>query len=328
MAVLAAQAALGVVDRAGQSGSEGKGRLDASAGPSGRTWSVDYRVRSMFESSTSYQFGTPWDDPDGPYAPLSKLDFALNSTWHGLQLGLERPNWRVRFEWLTPMEREIGGVLADFDWNIDDPRDDPSRLDLLTHSSLRWNDGQMLDLGASFKLTDLRFRRPIEVWPAAGFRFQRFDVTGSSLSYLVPPLGPVPDLEGVDVITFNQQYYVGYFGGELRTTVFAGRAALDVRFQGDAGPTAGYNIDHHLLRPGKRLTMERTSGAAWHIAIAVEAPLTKRLAVGLQAEHMEIRTSGTHRLLNAPADIDLTWDNGVLVQSNQTSLTAYLRARF
>ncbi len=291
-------------------------------------WTIDYRVRPMVDSYTSYEFGTAPGDPHGPYAPLSRLDFALDSTWHGFQIGLEKPCWRIHFEWLTPIQDKIDGDLADYDWNIDDPRNAPGRLDSLTLSPLRWHDGQMLDLAAEFKLANRLFHLPVEVWPAAGFRFQRFDMTADSLTYLVPAIGPIAELNGVDVITFNQQYYVGYFGGQLRTTFAVGRVPFDVRLQADAGPAAGYNVDHHLLREGDRYTIEKTSGGWWHIGMILEASITKRFSLGFQADHAELRTEGTHRLLNKPIDLDLTWDNGVLVKSDQTSLTAFVRTRF
>lgn len=293
-----------------------------------RVWTIDYRVRPMFDSHTSYEFGTPPGFAAGTYAPLSKLDFDLDSTWHGLQIGLEKPNWRVHFEWLTPIQRDINGNMEDFDWI-------PAG-NLISHtlSSERWNDGQMLDLGGEFKFTSSLFNLPIEIWPAGGFRFQRFDITATDIFQVVPPLGPVPALAGVDVITFNQQYYQCYFGGQLRTRLWFAERLIDVRFQGDGGPAWGYNVDHHLLRddfiPGvfDRFTMETTSGGMWHIGLTVEAPITRRLSLGLQADHMEIRTTGEHRYQQASGGIDRRWTNGVKVKSDQTSLTAFVRARF
>ncbi len=315
----------------GPTGLAGLGRTvwsDAPAPPLRQIWTVDYRSRPMLDSFTSYEFGTGPGDPDGPYTPLSKLDFALDSIWHGLQIGVELPDWRVHFEWLTPMHDRIDGPMADYDWNIDEPRDDPSRLDSLTLSSQRWCDGQMLELGTEFKLTNSILGEPVEFWPTAGFRFQRFDITAYNISCIVPALGPLPEYDGVDVITFNQQYYVGYFGGQFRRTVLAGRIPTDLTFQVDGGPTAGYNIDHHLLREGDRFTIEQTRGGAWHVGFIAEAHVTGRLSVGFQADHTEIRTTGTHRLLNEPLDEDLTWDNGVAVKSNQTTLTGFVRCRF
>lgn len=291
-------------------------------------WTVDYRVRQMFDSSTSYEFGNPAWDAAGVYAPLSKLDFELDSPWHGLQIGVELPGWRAHFEWLMPMRQNIDGYMADYDWNIDEPRDDPTRLDSLTLSSERWSDGQMLELGTEFHLTDSFFGLPVELWPTAGFRFQRFDVAAFDITVLVPSLGPLPAYDGVDVITFNQQYYVGYFGGQFRGTVLAGRIPVDLALQVDGGPVAGYAIDHHLLRLGDRYTFDETRGAAWHIGVMAEAHVTHRFSVGFQADHTGIRTIGTHRLYNEPYDVDVSWDNGVIVKSQQTTATVFARYRF
>jgi len=298
------------------------------------TWTVDYRIRSYFDSHTSYEFGTAPGDPAGPYAPLSKLDFELDSTWHGLQVGLEKPGWRIHFEWLTPMQEDINGDMADYDWNINVPRNDPTRLDSWTLSSLRWTDGQVLDLGGEFKLKDRVFGFQVEIWPTAGFRFQRFDMMASDLFYVVPPLGPQPALAGVDVISFQQEYYQCYIGGQVRTTLRCAGRPIQVGFQADGGPTWGYNVDHHLLRddfiPGvfDRFTMETTSGGMWHLALTAETPVTESVSLGLQVDHMGIRTTGEHRYFQASGGVDTRWTNGVKVESDQTSLTGFARVRF
>ena len=93
----------------------------------------------MFDSHTTYQFGTPPDDQQ--YAPLSKLDWSLDSTWQGLQIGIERPKWRAHFEWLTPMLSDTYGTMDDFDWS--GPDRDPASL---SSSYERWTDGQMLGI--------------------------------------------------------------------------------------------------------------------------------------------------------------------------------------
>jgi hypothetical protein len=294
--------------------------------PVPQIWTVDYRARQMFDSSTSYEFGVPPWDP-APFAPLSKLDFELDSPWHGTQIAVELPGWRVHFEWLMPMQQSIDGQMADFDWNMYAPFD-PNRVDSLTLSSERWNEGHMLELGTEFKLTNSFLGWPLELWPTAGFRFQRFDITAFNISQIVPPNGPLPAYDGVDVITFNQQYYVGYFGAQLRGTVLAGRIPIDVSFQVDGGPSAGYNVDHHLLRLGDRYTMEETHGGAWHVGFMAEAHLTGQFSVGFQADHIGIRTTGTHRWRNEPFGIDERWSNGVIVKSDQSTLTAFVRYQF
>jgi hypothetical protein len=45
------------------------------------------------------------------------------------------------------------------------------------------------------------------------------------------------------------------------------------------------------------------------------------------ADYMQIHTTGTHRLLNEPLDVDLKWNNGVIVQSDQTTMTGFVRYR-
>jgi len=118
---------------------------------------IDYRVLTMFDSRTSYQFGTAPQLGGHQYAPISKLDFSLDSTWTGFRLGVEEADSAGHFEWLTPMARSINGSMEDFDWNIDDPRNDPTRLDSLSRSSERWNEGQMLEIEYEFRL----LKRPL-----------------------------------------------------------------------------------------------------------------------------------------------------------------------
>ncbi len=287
------------------------------------TWTIDYRILRLADSNTSYQFGTP--QVNGGWAPLSKLDWSLDSTWQGFNIGFEKPNWTIHFEWLTPMGSEIDGDMADFDWNIDPPQNDPNRLDSHTLSSLRWNDGHMIDLEWKFKWENAQ----TEIWPMLGFRFQRFDMTASGINYLVPAYGPLPQYDGVDVITFNQQYYQLYLGGQIRRTVCCMGMSIDLTFQGDWAATWGYNIDHHLLRAGgDRFTMENTGGDAYHLGLTAETTLIGRFSLGLQVDHMQIRTTGTHRMDWQSQGYDITWTNGVLVKSRQTSFTAFLRASF
>jgi len=112
-----------------------------------------------------------------------------------------------------------------------------------------------------------------------------------------------------DVGSFNQQYYIGYVGGQLRTTleIAAIRRTIDLTFQGDWGATSAYNVDHHIsgYEPTThRYTMESTSGGAVHLALIAETAITKRFSVGLQADHMAIYTTGTHHFLMYGAKSD------------------------
>ena len=83
------------------------------------------------------------------------------------------------------MVQHIDHGMNDYDWNVVDPRNDPARLDSLSHSSTRWNDGQQINIEADYKYSDCFLGMPIEVWPLAGFRFERLDMTAYAGDQLV-----------------------------------------------------------------------------------------------------------------------------------------------
>jgi hypothetical protein len=314
---------------------EGDSDLCLSTQSSCRTWTVDYRVRTMFDSHTTYEFGTEPVVGATPYAPLSRLVWPLDSTWHGLQIGVERPKWRAHFEWLTPMTESIYRDSADYDWSgADRP---PASL---STSPTRWTDGQMLELEGAYKLTDHFCSLPIELWPMVGFRFQRFRVVAYDGVQLIndgtfgPDIPPVGNRWEGETINFCQQYYMGYLGGKLSTKLQLGQLKpTTLTFAGDWAPTAGYNVDHHISGYEKKgihhYTMESTHGDAMHLALISETPLNRHLSIGLQADHTEIRTTGTHHFVETGTrSTNETWSNGVKVTSDQTSMTAFLRAQF
>ena len=288
-----------------------------------RTWTIDYRFRTLFDSSTSYEFGLP-PNYNPQYTPISRLNFPLDSYWHGIQLGLQKPTWDLHMEWLFP-QQGIQGNLADYDWQIPD-----YEFTDLGYANTRWTDGQMLDFGFDFQLSEHPFGLPIEIWPTLGFRWQRFNMMCYDAVQVKEDdvwLNPPISYPG-DGLSFNQQYYIVYLGGQFRGKLemkYLPPIALTVQM--DWGGTNGYNVDHHLLRPGDRYTMESTSGSCWHAAFTAEALISERFSAGIQADYLEIRTRGKHRLYNAPLGDDLTWENGVLASSNQTWLTAFLRIR-
>ena len=100
---------------------------------------IDWRVLTMFDSHTSHQFGTAPQLGGPQYAPVSKLDWSLDSTWTGFRLGLEEVDSATHIEWLTPMAECISGGMYDYDWNINDPRNDPDCASIACH--VRRNDG-------------------------------------------------------------------------------------------------------------------------------------------------------------------------------------------
>jgi hypothetical protein len=298
-----------------------------------RVWYVDYRLQQMFNSHTTYQFGTAPQLGGPQYAPISKLAWSLNSTWTGLRAGVQKPNLDIHFEWLTAIG--IDGNMEDSDWQRGA---DPTLLTSLSRSPEKWNDGQKIELEADYKWTDCFLGMPIEFWPLAGFRFQRFDLTAHDGDQIVSvsPEQTIPvgyhwtGIEG----TFNQQYYIGYIGGQFRASIEREcRPPITVTFQADYGATSGYNVDHHIsgyeAAGSHRYTMESTSGGALHLALIADAPFNCHTSIGLQFDYTDIYTTGTHHWLQyggtTYAPRDETWSNGVVVNSDQMSLTAYLR---
>lgn len=288
-------------------------------------WTIDYRFRCLTNSHTTYEFGTPELPPDG-WTPLSRLKFNIDSLWHGAQIGLKRPNWGVHFEYLVPAESGIHGSLEDYDWN-----DPGAGFTDLGVASQRWIEGRMLDVGAEFLLCQQPVGLPLEVWPLAGFRWQRLDLMCyGSTQYKEEGHWPVdPYRNAGDVLSLNQEYSAGYVGTQLRTSLTWGRLPpLRLVFQGDWAYTEGRNADHHLLREGDRYTFEKTHGGTWHAGVTAEMPVRRWLTVGCQVDYVYISTTGTHRLLNEPFEIDMAWTHGVRVWSDQTWLTAFVRVNW
>lgn len=288
-------------------------------------WTIDFRCRTLFSSNTSYEFGTPPEVTPG-WAPLSRLNFALNSTWFGFQIAKETPKWAFQFEWLMAGEC-IDGGLADYDWNP--PNADGSFTDL-GFARERFTEGQMLDINLKYQLLDIPCRCPLQVWPMVGFRWQRFDVTAYDLQQVKSDnvwLDPPFTYEG-DVITFNQDFSIGYLGVQVRGGLPASiLPPLVWTLQGDWGYTEAYGVDHHLIREGDMYGINCTHGTCWHAALTVEALATARISIGVQADYLQIDTTGTHRWLNEPIGADETWGNGVSASSQQESITAFLRIR-
>lgn len=297
--------------------------LMTSAQVPNRVWTIDYRFKSFCNSQTSYEIGTIQSPSEGGYSPLSVLRFPLNSSWHGLQVGIEKPDWAIHAEWLTPISQQIHGTLADYDW--DPPNSDGSFTDL-GYAKQRWNDGQTLTLDLESKLSDNFLGLPMEVWPMVGFRWQRFCLTAYDLAQVKYHNRWDPIYETGDSIDFNQQYYICYIGGQLRKTFYiTEEKRINLTFQGDWGATWGYHIDHHLNADGGFYGMQQTQGSSWHIALTAEVPMSQRLSLGVQADYMEIRTTGKTWEVGRNPDV---WTNGVGSSSDQTSITAFARLNF
>jgi len=128
-----------------------------------------------------------------------------------------------------------------------------------------------------------------------------------------------------DIITFNQQYYIAYVGGQLRKTLYITETRpIHLTFQGDWGATWAFNIDHHLLDDFYGL--QAAQGSSWHIAFTAEVPLNQCVSCGIQADYMQIRATGKDWEIGRATAGPRT--NGVCTYSDQTSLTAFLRLNY
>jgi hypothetical protein len=281
--------------------------------------SVDYRFRSLTNSRTSYEFG----EPPAQWTPLSRLDFSLDSLWHGLQFGVQREDWGVHLEYLVPLRKEVNGNLNDYDWRV--PSDTITDLGIMRE---RWVEGHMLDFGVEFELFQHPFDLPFDVWSTSGFRWQRYHLMCNDLvQYKENNVWePDPYRYAGDVIGFNQQYYSYYLGGQLRSDLAIGSLPpIHLTFQGDWAYTEGNNVDHHLIREGDRFTVENTYGDTWHIGLTAEAPVRKWISLGCQVDYLQTTTTGSHRLINEPLGWDESWTYGVRAWAAQTWLTAFVR---
>jgi len=296
-----------------------------TAPPKGsRSWTIDYCARSVCDSHTSYEFGTPEPPPTG-WTPLSRLEFPIDSWWHGLQAGVETQNWDVHLQWIIPMRSHIQGDLEDYDWTAPGA----GFTDLgVTHE--RWLESHMVNLDLDLSLWRRPFDWPCELWAIGGFRWQRLDIMAYDLAQLKSEnvwLDPPFTYQG-DVLELCQDYYITYLGGQIRT-VFGGEKTPPVRlmFQGDWGNVQAFNFDHHLLREGDRYTRERTHGDSWHLGLDAQVVLAKRVTAGAGIDYMQIRTTGSHCMVNVPLDVDEKWSNGVRVWSDQLWFTFLLGLR-
>lgn len=286
---------------------------------------IGLETRRFVDSNTSYKFGNPFP----PFqARLSQLEFPLDSWWVGAGLRASFPRFSIGVEALTNASGEADGRMKDSDW------DDEARPDLKTiysESKCHLLPSYTLTTDIDLKISDwLRLPSWLDLRPVTGFRWQNFNFLAHD-GLQVYPLGdhpPVP-LPG-DSIRFEQTYR-DYFGG-VRAALDLGDhlilKSLTVFLQLDCGYVEGDNVDHHLLRNGRRYTYEDTYGDAWHGSVGLRGGLYRQLTLALEADFLQISTTGYHRLVNSTYGIDMQFTNGVKVWSSQNSVSLTLAYAF
>lgn len=290
---------------------------DASA----TAWSVELKVRNYFDSSTSYEFGNPYP----PYqAPLSRLEFPINTRWVGAEVRRRFSRVSLGVEALANITGDSTGVFKDSDWDDDNS---PDTLTIYSESKCRMEQSFDVRADIDLKVSDwIGLPSRLDLRPVAGVRWQRFLLVGHDGSQHYPAPGdgqPSLALPG-DGIRFEQTYWHYFLG--MRMTYELGRRLKEaprvkVFMQLDWAYVDGNNEDRHLLRVGDRRTYENTRGDAWHALLGLKVGLTDNVNATLALDHLKIHTTGSHRLVNSAFDIDFSFDHGVKVWSQQTSVT-------
>jgi len=285
--------------------------------------SLGVMVRRLIDSHTSYEFGNPFP----PYqTPLSRLEFPLDSWWGGLEARVDWPRFSLGLEALTSVSSETDGMMKDSDWENEE---NPGLRTIYSESRCRIRPSYAIRTDADLKVADwVALPSILDLRPVIGFRWQEFRlVTHDGVQYEqgYPPLPLLGD--GIQFTQTYLQYFIG-LKGDLDLSAYLPLHRFNLLVQVDWGYVQAENEDLHLLRAGRRLTIEETDGQAYHGLLGAKAGLSEHLVIGLELDCLWLSTTGSHRLLNAPFDIDFTMHHGVKVWSRQVSLSVNLTYAF
>lgn len=303
--------------------------------PQDQGFFISPKVRRLFNSHTSYQFGNPFERA---LNPLSRLEFPLDSWWGGLEAGYAQPRYSWRLELMTNISRDTdGGRMKDSDW---DDVNRPGVKTIYSESYCRLKPSLTLDGSLDYSLRQhVDLPQGLDLRPLLGLRYQRYTFVTYDGLQVSRPEGQdnwVPDVVlGGEGIWFRQEYlqpYLGLrlgYGFDLPKAWGQGRRG-ELSLQGDWAYVWGDNRDHHLLRTGDRITQEHTTGDAWHAALGLKVPLGQVAFLSLSGDALRIRTSGQHELYNSALGegVLTSFDYGVEAWSDQYSLTLALEIPF
>ncbi len=292
-----------------------------------KNWSVAFQTKYFFQSHTSYEFGNPFP----PYqAPLSRLEFPLNTWWAGASLRRDFPRFSVGAEVFRNIDNRTNGVMMDSDWDDDEH---PEIKTIYSESSCRMEPSYMVRADVDLKISDwLRLPRWLDLRPVAGLAWQRFSLVSYDgvQTYPAPESAQPPTPLPGDGISFEQTYR-RYFAG-LKAGFDLGKPfhlnSLNLLTQFDWAYITATNEDYHLLRGGKRITNDTTTGDAWHAMMTLKVGLTSCFNANIGAEYLRIATTGTHRLINESYGLDVSFDHGVKVWSEQVNVSMSLEYLF
>ena len=301
-----------------------------------KNWKFDVGVKYFLESHTSYEFG----NPSAPFQkPLSRLEFPLNTWWLDFELRRTSPRWSIGTKAGLSVSRNTDGRMLDSDWENENS---PEMKTTYSENACRAEENWRVRTDVDVNISDwLGLPPTLEIRPLFAVEFQRLslmahdgvqwsngsygDEGGSGIEGETSALA----MPG-DGIHFRQDYYIYQLGlrGSWDALKMGKYAKLKLNGEADWGPVLGYNEDHHLQRSGDRFTYEKTSGNALYFSLGVDVVLAKDITAGISMDYLWIRTTGYHRMSNVPLHQDATWQDGVRVWSDQTSLKAHVSYAF
>ncbi len=291
------------------------------------SWQFAAVRKTMFASHTSYEFGNPFPPNQ---EPLSRLEFPVNSVWGGGAARMSLSRFSAGVEFLTSLADQESAGFKDSDWADDEMPDFLTNLGL---SSCRLEPSYQVRADVDAGVADLvSLPEGFDLRPLMGFQWQRFSLVphdGIQYNYEAP--GKEPDVIPLpgDAIDFEQnwyRYFLGMrFGYEWRRPVQIHRLRLQAGLEWSY--VYGENRDHHLLREGTRITEEKTVGDAWRASLGVLVGIAENLDLSVEADYLNVRSSGTHTLQNDDFELFLSWSNGVRVWSEQYGVSVRLGYR-
>jgi hypothetical protein len=278
-------------------------------------WAFDLRAMRFSDSHTSYEFG----NPEPPLqVPLSRLEFPMGGWWFGGELRRSFGRYALAAEYLQARRGNTHAPFKDSDWTGD--FFPPDVLDVYSEAQNRVERSSMARIEAEVQVGDvLGLPDRMTLSPVVGVRWQDLNFVAHDGLQVYPASGrtiPADPYPG-NAIAFRQRY-TQYFVG-LKSSYALPFATLSGQL--DWAYVDAANKDHHLLR-GARYTYEATQGDAVHFSLGLQRELARNVIAGIRADHMRIRTTGTHRWVDSGADE--TWSHGVRVWSAQTSVSVDL----
>ncbi len=287
--------------------------------------SLGIKGKRLVNSHTSYEFGNPFP----PYqAPLSRLEFPLDTWWVGGELRASFLRFSAGIEALQSARGDADGHMYDSDW---EDGGNPSRKTTYSVSRSRMEPSYMVRADVDMEVSDwLGLAQWLSLRPVVGTRYQHFRmVVHDGVQYDLWE-GKPPQLLSGDSIRFKQTYWQYFIG--VRSGIDVGRYTgipdLRLTAQFDWAYVEGSNEDKHLLRAGERFTYDDTNGHAWHTLIGLKKGLWRNFFLGADFDYLRIDTTGSHRLVNRPFCVDMSFSNGVKVWSEQKSVSLSLEYRF